>query len=145
MRAERISALNNLTALLSEGYSEPVVVTDVKGVIFTMSEKLKNRISKEADMADIKNITAIRSDIKLNEVLSFIEKQHSAWTSENGSRITCTPVFGKKNTVQFCIWEFESSMLAEKFKEISMNNHKIQPSYRKIRNILKPFRRERKP
>ena len=144
MRADRISALNNLVNLICEGYSEPVIVTDVKGDIFSISEKLKSRILKETDGKMIKNILELKPDIKLSEVLSFIEIERTAWTDSESSGLVCTPVFDKNNTVQFCIWELETSFFAGKLKELNQQKSKIQPSYKKLREFINPLRRKKK-
>ncbi|MBI9107782.1 MAG: hypothetical protein JEZ04_13625 [Spirochaetales bacterium] len=143
MRAERISALNNLVYLLCEGYSEPVIVTDVKGDIFTISDKFKGRIAKNGNSTVINNIIEIRPELKLSEVLGFIEKQRSAWNGPENSGLVCTPVFDKNSTVQFCIWEFETSFFSEKLKELNQQKSKIQPSYKKLMDFIK-LRQKRK-
>lgn len=143
MRAYRISALNNLADLLCEGYSEPVVVTDVKGLIVTVSEKLKNRITKESGRDSINYITDIRPELKLTEVLSFIEKERAAWVASDNSKLSCTPVFDKNSALQFCIWEFETSFFAEKIKELNKSGSVSQPAYRKLKNLVNPFLKNR--
>ncbi|MDC7228443.1 MAG: hypothetical protein PQJ61_16905 [Spirochaetales bacterium] len=41
MRADRRSALDNLTTLLSKGYSEAAVITDIDGEKLAKSEKFE--------------------------------------------------------------------------------------------------------
>jgi hypothetical protein len=144
MRALRISALNNLANLLCEGYSEPVIVTDITGKIFTISEKLRTRIIKESKLVQINNIFEIRPEIKLSEILGFIEKQKTAWKDPENTGLICSPVFDKTGVVQFCIWEFETSFFAGKLKELNQQKSKIQPSYKRIREIVNPFLRKKK-
>lgn len=144
MRALRISALNNLVNLLCEGYSEPIIVTDVTGKIFTINDKLKPRITKETNLVQINNIIEIRPDIKLSEILIFIEKQKTAWKEPENTGLVCTPVFDKNSTVQFCIWEFETSFFAGKLKELNQQKSKIQPTYKKLRDFVNPRLRRKK-
>ncbi|MBI9104362.1 MAG: hypothetical protein JEY99_18240 [Spirochaetales bacterium] len=142
MRANRIAVLNDLVHVLCEGYSEPIMVTDINGVIFTISDKLKNRITKENGGVSFSNIVDIKPDIKLTEVLGFIEKQRTSWKDAEKSSLVCTPVYDKNSSVQFCIWEFETSFFTGKFKELTQQKTKIAPAYKKSIDFLNRFRRK---
>ncbi len=139
MRSERISALNSLAGSLCEGYSEPVAVTDVNGVLFAISNKLKSRILKDNEGKLIGNILELRSDLKLSEILVFMEKQRASWKESEDSGIICTPVFDRNNSVQFCIWEFETSFFAGKLKDLNQQKSKVQPTYSRIKAFINPL------
>ena len=138
LRVARISALNSLTEILCEGYSDSILVTDVRGEILSMSDKLKARLAKESGRPEVRNIIDIRADLKLSEVLVFMEKQRSAWSNPDGSGLTCTPVYDRNGKIQFCLWEFETSIFTGKLKDNTQQKYDLRRSYGKIRNILKP-------
>ncbi len=144
LRTARISALNSLTEILCEGYAESILVTDVRGEILSMSDKLRGNLQKDKNESVIKNVLDIRNDIKLSEVLVFIEKHRSAWTDPDGSGLSCTPVFDKNNAVQFCLWEFETSIFTGKLKEHAAQRPDLRRSYGRLKNLLKTRLPEKK-
>ncbi len=149
LRADRISALNNLISMIIEDYSAPVMVTDISGDSIMMSAKLKNSIIKEKDLNDINNICDIRSDININEVLNYMEKQKTFWSFPQESALICTPIFDRRSNIEFCIWEFETSFFAGKLKDVDMSKtgvkneqlgrEQLKQPNNIVKNIFRPF------
>lgn len=136
LRSNRISALNSMVRILCAGYEEPVLITDVKGAILSISDALSVKINKNDSDASLsmKNLSDFRSDIPLREVLNHLEKQKIPWSNPEIKGVICTPVFDKENVLNFCIWEFESEMFSKLLKEKSKGSFQGLFKKRKRKN-----------
>lgn len=110
LRARRISTLNILVKTLSSGYNRAILVTDINGMIISISNLLKEKFEKENRSDDLKTdlIIDIVPNLPLKSIVYFIETEKKEWTDEKFKGIKCYPVLNSENNVTFCIWEFDS-------------------------------------
>ena len=144
MRADRISGQNNLITLLCDGYSDPIAVTDVNGGILTISGKLKTRLTKEIGRTDFSNIVELYPQLKIPEILGYIEKQRSSWKDAENSGIELHPDIRKKqHGPSFASGNWKTSFFAGKIKEFSQQKAKITPRYKKLKDFINPFKKKK--
>jgi transcriptional regulator with PAS, ATPase and Fis domain len=143
LRSNRISALNTLVKLLCDGYSDSVIITDVKGEILSISNSFTENTKKEGNENTWKKLSDIRPDINLPDVLSHLEKQHLPWTNPEVKGVVCTPVFDKANMLNFCIWELETQHLNKLYKE-KQNELIKKKTLSRAQILLKRFSRKKK-
>lgn len=110
LRASRISTLNILVKTLSSGYNRAILVTDINGKIFSISNLLKEKFEKEDRLDELKTdiISQIIPTLPLKTIVYFIETEKKEWSDEKFKGIKCYPVLNTENSVTFCIWEFDS-------------------------------------
>jgi hypothetical protein len=138
LRSNRISALNTLVKILCDGYTDPVIITDVRGSILSISNEFTEKIKKEGNDISWKQLGDVRPDINLPDVLSHLEKQHLPWSDPEVKGVVCTPVFDKVNMLNFCIWEFETQHINKIYKE-KQNVITQKKTFGKAQDLLKRF------
>ncbi|MBB6481333.1 hypothetical protein [Spirochaeta isovalerica] len=135
LRSNRISALNNLVKLLGTNYAEPIIISDVKGDILSVSGNLSEKLKKNNPDTLFNNVLEIRPDIPLPEVLTFMVKQRKSWSSPDIAGVTCSPVLDSTGEIHFCLWELETSRFSSQ-KVMAPIKSKSRATAINLRNLL---------
>ncbi|MBF9016756.1 MULTISPECIES: hypothetical protein [unclassified Oceanispirochaeta] len=120
LRLNRITAFNKVLKIVCEEYPEPLLITDTMGSILGISQKLSDKLNLSIG-SDLK-INDIFPDLKLAEILVFLEKNREIWRGETNSAEICTPIFDKNGNLNLCIWEFEATHISQKIISNPVNN-----------------------
>lgn len=129
LRANRITALNNLISRLSFDYKYPMLITDVSGKILNYSNLIRDKI-----VIDSMNITDIILELPLESIIHSMESSKSIWQDDNFKGVSASPIFDRKNKVSYCLWELD-----DEIKKINKSTEILKVKKKSFKNFIGRF------